>query len=193
MTLHTHHHHHPPPTSPTTEISMSAISQLLLTWFWPDFKDRFLGPSWTDFNCYSDIRSGNICPGDICSYQEYLWYWPNFDQTLNLGSWEHLKEIPTVTVTFDKATFVLATFVHIRNISAVIDPILTKLWRRVPGTIFNRCQFSRGHLFRQHLSSQHLSRKHLSCSGISHLLLTQFWLNFLEPILADKNFFGPKI
>ena len=34
--------------------------------------------------------------------------------------------MPTVTVTFVKATFVLATFVHIRNVSAVTDPILTK-------------------------------------------------------------------
>ena len=34
--------------------------------------------------------------------------------------------MPTVTVTFVKATFVLATFVHIRNVSAVTDPILSK-------------------------------------------------------------------
>ena len=32
----------------------------------------------------------------------------------------------TVTVTFVQATFILAIFVHIRNISAVTDPILTK-------------------------------------------------------------------
>ena len=36
-----------------------------------------------------------------------------FEQT---GSWEHLEHIPTVTVTFVQATFVLVTFVHIRNI-----------------------------------------------------------------------------
>ena len=54
-------------------------------------------------------------------------YWPDFDQTLKVGSWEHLEQVPTVTVTFVQATFVLATFVHIRNISAVTDPILTKL------------------------------------------------------------------
>ena len=70
---------------------MSAISQLLLTRFWPKFKDRFLGPSWADFNCYGDICSGNICPGDICPYQEYLsWYWHDFNQTLKVGSWDHL-------------------------------------------------------------------------------------------------------
>ena len=34
--------------------------------------------------------------------------------------------MPTVTVTFVEATFVLATFVHIRNVSAVTDRILTK-------------------------------------------------------------------
>ena len=34
--------------------------------------------------------------------------------------------MPTVTVTFVKATFVLVTFVHIGNILAVTDPILTK-------------------------------------------------------------------
>ena len=34
--------------------------------------------------------------------------------------------MPTVMVTFVKATFVLVTFVHIGNILAVTDPILTK-------------------------------------------------------------------
>ena len=53
---------------------------------------------------------------------------PDFDETLKIGSWEHLEQIPTVTVTFVQAifvqaTFVLVTFVHIRNISAVTDPI----------------------------------------------------------------------
>ena len=91
-----------------------SIYQLLLTWLWPNFKGRFLGLSWTDFNCYGDICSGNICPGDICPYQEYLsWYWPDFDQTLKEGSWDHLEQILTVMVTFVRATFVLAIFVHI--------------------------------------------------------------------------------
>ena len=52
---------------------------------------------------------------------------PEFDETLKIGSWEHLEQIPTVMVTFVQATFVLTTFVHIRNISAVTDPILMKL------------------------------------------------------------------
>ena len=60
--------------------------------------------------------------------QQYLsCYWPDFDETLKVGSCEHLEQIPTVRVTFVHATFVLATFVHIRNISAVTDPILMKL------------------------------------------------------------------
>ena len=66
---------------------------------------------------------------------EFLWvgwgylscYWPDFDQTLKVGSWDIVEQVPTVTVTFVKATFVLATFVHIRNISADTDLILTKL------------------------------------------------------------------
>ena len=38
-----------------------------------------------------------------------------------------LKLKPTVMVAFVQATFVLVTFVHIRNISAVTDLILMKL------------------------------------------------------------------
>ena len=63
-------------------------------------------------------------------YQQYLsCYWPDFHETLKVGFCKHLEHIPTVWVTFDQATFVLATFVHIRNISAVTDPILMKLYR----------------------------------------------------------------
>ena len=54
-------------------------------------------------------------------------YWPDFDQTLKVGSWEPLEEIPTAIVSFVQATFVLATFVHIRNILAVTQPIWMKL------------------------------------------------------------------
>ena len=118
------------PTPPHHTNSMSVISQLLLTQFWPNFKDSFLGLSWTDSNCHSDICPGNICQGDICPYQEYLsCYWPDFYQTLRVGYWDPLEQISTVTMTFVRATFVPATFVPIRNISAVTYPILTKLWR----------------------------------------------------------------
>ena len=49
------------------------------------------------------------------------------DETLKVASWEHLEQILTVTVIFVQATFVQVTFVHIRNISAVTDPILMNL------------------------------------------------------------------
>ena len=54
-------------------------------------------------------------------------YRPDFNETLKVASWEHLEQILTVTVTFVQATFVQVTFVHIRNISAVTDPIVMKL------------------------------------------------------------------
>ena len=84
-------------------------------------------PSLTDSDYQVEICPGNICPGDICPYQEYLsCYSPDFDQTLKVCSWDHLEQIPTVMVTFVQTTFVLATFVHISNISAVNYLILTK-------------------------------------------------------------------
>ena len=101
-------------------LSISGISRLLLTRFWWIFKGRFLWTFRTYSNCQGDICPRNICPRDICPYQEYLsCYWPDFDETLQVGSWEHLEQIPSVTVTFVQAIFVLVTFVHIRNISAV--------------------------------------------------------------------------
>ena len=50
-----------------------------------------------------------------------------FNQTFNNGSWEHIQQITTVTTTFVQATFVLGTFAHISNISAVTGPIWIKL------------------------------------------------------------------
>ena len=50
-----------------------------------------------------------------------------FNETLKVGSWEYVEHIPAVMVTFIQATFVPVAFVHISNISAVTDPILTKL------------------------------------------------------------------
>ena len=52
---------------------------------------------------------------------------PDFDQALNVVSWDYLEQILAVPVTFVQATFVLVTFVHIKIISAVTDPILMKL------------------------------------------------------------------
>ena len=108
--------------------STSATSQLLLTRFWWNFKGRFLWIFITDSNCQGDICPCNICPGDICLYKEYLsCCWPNFDKTLKVTSWEHLEQIPIIKLAFVQATFDLATFVHIRNISAITDLILMKL------------------------------------------------------------------
>ena len=67
-------------------------------------------------------------PPTQTQYQQYLsCYWPDFDQILNVGSWDLFEHIPTFKMTFVQATFVLATFVHIRNISAFTDLIVTKL------------------------------------------------------------------
>ena len=67
---------------------MSAISQLLTAQFWPNFKCRFLGPSWTDSNCPGDICPGNICPGNICSYQENLsCYLPDLTNIFWIRQW----------------------------------------------------------------------------------------------------------
>ena len=111
--------------SPHHRNSISAIFKLLLTRFWWKFKGRFL---WTYSNCQGDICPRNICPRDICPYQEYLsCYWPDIDETLQVGSWKHLEQIPTIKLTFVKATFVLVISIRIRNISAVTDLILMKL------------------------------------------------------------------
>ena len=48
-------------------------------------------------------------------------------ENLKVASWEHLEQTQTIKLTFFQATFVLATFVPIRNISADTDSILTKL------------------------------------------------------------------
>ena len=92
----------------------------------PNFDKTLKVASWEHLKQISDqvdICPGNICPGDICPYQEYLnCYWPNFDETLKVASWEHLEQIPTIKLTFVQATFVLATSVHIRNISAFFGP-----------------------------------------------------------------------
>ena len=61
------------------QLSISAISQLVLTGFGPNFKGRFSGNFLTDANCHGVICPVNICPGDICPYQLLLTrFWPNF-------------------------------------------------------------------------------------------------------------------
>ena len=47
----------------------------------------------------------NICPGDICPYQQYLrCYWPDFDPILKVYSWDRFEHNPTVIMTFVQAT-----------------------------------------------------------------------------------------
>ena len=119
-------------------LSISSISQLLLTQFWPNFIGSVPGTICNRCQIQGEICPSNICPSDICPHQEYgSCYWPNFDQTLMIGSLDNLQQMPTVMVTFFlaiicpgdicQATFVLVTIIHMRNISAVTDPILTKL------------------------------------------------------------------
>ena len=45
----------------------------------------------------------------------------DFDKTLNIGSWEHLEQIPTVTVTFVQTTFVFFNTIPQKLIKS--DPI----------------------------------------------------------------------
>ena len=60
--------------------------------------------------------------------QQYLsCYLTDFDQTLKEGYWDTLEQTPTAIMIFVQATFVLTIFVHIKNISAVTDPIFIKL------------------------------------------------------------------
>ena len=70
------------PTHPHVKVPPQRQCQQYISCYWNDFDQTFkigLGPSWTDFNCYNDICSGNIYPGDICPYQEYLsWNWPDY-------------------------------------------------------------------------------------------------------------------
>ena len=94
-------------------------------------------------NYQMDICPCNICPENICPYQQYLsCYWPDFDQIFKIGSWDNLELISTAMATFVQTLFVLATFVHIRNISADTDPILTKFKDRFlgPSLIYANCQ-----------------------------------------------------
>ena len=57
-------------------LSISGISQFVLSCFWPNFKSKCLGPSLTYASCHGDIFSSN--PGDICTYHKYLtFYLPN--------------------------------------------------------------------------------------------------------------------
>ena len=89
-------------------------------------------------------------------------------------------DVPKYKILFVHASFVLATFVLISNISAVTDPILANFQSQLSGTILSRCQLSWWNL-----SMQHLSWRHLSLSAISQLLVVRFLTNF------EGMFLGP--
>ena len=124
-------------------------------------------------------------------------FWPNFKSKTLV----HLEQISPVTVTFVQATFLLGTFVHISNISAHTDPILTKLLgpNILGASIFVDQNFLGQNFFYTHLPPPHkLNISNISVvtnlnltklyksSAIFMLLLTWFWPNFLDPI-----FWGP--
>ena len=98
---------------------------LLLTQFWPNFKSRYLGTSTTDFSCHSDICPGNISPGDVCPYQQYLSsYWPNFLAVLIfVGNFFFFLDRTSFIPTHPPPPHKL----NISNISALTDPIFMKL------------------------------------------------------------------
>ena len=75
------------PSNNNKNKNLHLISQLLLTQIWQNFKRRYLGTSRTDFSCHGDICSGNISPGDIRPYQQYLSsYWPNLTKLVGPNS-----------------------------------------------------------------------------------------------------------
>ena len=72
-------YHHQKPTYRT--YSMSALSQLISTPFWPNFKDRFFGSTTTTIttSSFSTTTKKN-------QQQQYISdYWHDFDQMLKIG------------------------------------------------------------------------------------------------------------
>ena len=167
-------------------LSISGISQLLLSRFWPNFKSRFLESSWTDSNCHGDICQGNICPGNICTYREYLsCYWPDFYQTLKVDSLDHLELILTVMATFVQATFVLR---HL-SISGISPLLLTWFWPKFKSR-FLRPSLTDANCHGNFCPGKNISWWHLSISGI--FIHINFDQTFLALIFLDHHFFGPK-
>ena len=170
-------------------LSISGISQLLLTQFWWNFKGRFLGTFRTDSNCQGYKYQGKICPHDICPYQEYLsCFWPDFDQTLKLPFWDILWQMSTVIV-----TFVLVTFVHINFNQIWIKYFLRPkfIWtsKKCPNLFCLDQSFSAiSFVWTQNLSGP-------KTIWTSKLFLTRNFLNpyffWLEFILT-KHFLGPE-
>ena len=110
-----------------------TLTKLLGPYFDEILQVVFLGTSRTDSDCHGDICPGNICPGDICPYQEYLnCYWPDYDETLNVGSWEHLEQILNTILTPNIEPNMNPIFNPIFN--AIMKP---KYWTRISNPILN--------------------------------------------------------
>ena len=58
-------------------------------------------------------------PSKEIQYQQYIsCYWPNFNQTLKVSSWDQLEQLLNLTM----------TFIYIRNTSTVNNPTSTKMF-----------------------------------------------------------------
>ena len=115
--------------------------------------------------------------------------------------------MPYISVTFVQATFVMLIFVHISNISAVTNPMFTKLFR--PNFWRSRIFFYQNLVTSKLFWNQNVLGQHFFGAKIFFELRSfrtpqSFWLKFcqprtfigptfLYPELLDQNFFGIKI
>ena len=96
--------------------------------------------------------------------------------------------MPTLTVTFVQATFVLAIFVHIRNTSAVTDPNLTKLKEGSWDHLSQRPTVTVTFVQATFVLATFVHIRNIS--AVTDPILTKlFGPDFLQAL----NFFGPKI
>ena len=141
-------------------------------------------PPFTLDNCQMDICPCNICPGNICSYQQYLsCYWPNFDQISKSALWDHpYQQMSTVTVTFVRATFDLATV-------CPYQLLLNQFWQNFKGKFLEPSWADA--IWPNFLTLNYISAKVFQ----TKFLLDQkfFWTKFFwTKIYFGPNFFGPK-
>ena len=133
-----------------------------MVWFGPNFKGRFLRPFLPDANPHSDI-----CPGNICPYQEYLsCYVPNFDQTF----WNQVFVDPQF---FGHKTFWIRILFWIQNFFG-LKILLTQsffrikmFWPEINSTVFVQKVF-----------------------WIKNFGSKEIWT---KKIFSDQHFFQPKI
>ena len=114
-------------------------------------------------------------------------YWPDFVQTLKVGSWDHLQQMLNVMVTFVHVTFVLITFVHIGNISVLTDPNLTFFGPNFWGHFF----LSKIHLDLEWFWTKVFRLKNLFDQ--KSLVNNIFWTNLNKEFFGIKKFLGPNL